>query len=319
LKAIRIHAFGDESALRYEDVPDPEIGPGDVLIRMRASALNRGDLGQREGSYAPNRRLPAIIGWDVAGVIEQVGAEVTDRRVGDRVVVLVPRGGYAELVAAPAAKTVPIPDNVTDEEAASLPSAYLTAWYPMTVVSPVRSGETALVQAGASGVGVAGIEIGKYLGARVIATAGSEAKLQFCRDYGADHAIEYQTQDFVEETLRLTDGRGVDFVLEQVGGDVLSRSVACLAPGGRLITVGNTVRQTATIDPFLLLRKSLTLRGYFLPGEPDQPGGLKQVIDLVTAGKLRTAVDQVFPLAEAAAAHRHLAERQNLGKVLLRP
>ena len=286
---------------------------------MRAAALNRGDLGQRAGSYAPNRRLPAIIGWDVAGVIEQVGAEVTDRQVGQRVVVLVPRGGYAELVRAPAAITVPLPDNVTFEEAASLPSAYLTAWYPLVQVSPVRPGETVLVQAGASGVGVAGIQIGKYLGATVIATAGSDAKVRFCLDYAADHAINYQTHDFVEEVLRITGGRGVDFVLEQVGGDVLSRSISCLAPHGRLITVGNTVHQSATIDPTELLRKSLTLRGYFLPGEPDQPGGLKQVVDLVAAGKLRNAVDRVFPLAEAAAAHRYLAERQNLGKLLLRP
>ncbi len=319
MKAVRIHAFGDESALRYEDSPDPEIGPQDVLIRMRAAALNRGDLGQRAGSYAANRRLPATIGWDVAGVIEAVGAEVTDRRVGDRVVVLVPRGGYAELVRAPARITVPIPDSISDEDAASLPVAFLTAWYPLVKIAPVRPGETVLVQAGASGVGLAGIQIARYLGARVIATAGSDQKVEFCRELGAEQATNYQTQDFVEEALAGTGGRGVDFVLEQVGGEVLARSLHCLAFNGRLITVGNTVHQDATIDPHLLLRSNLTLRGFFLPAEPDQAGELRQVVELVAAGKLRTVVDRVFRLAEAAEAHRYLAERRNLGKVLLRP
>lgn len=319
MKAVRIHAFGDESALTYEEVPDPVIGPREVLIRMRFSALNRGDLGQRSGSYAAGRRLPATIGWDVAGVIEAAGEEVADRRPGDRVVVLVPRGGYAELIGAPAAKTVPIPAGVSDEEAAALPSAYLTAWYPLVEVFPVRSGETVLIQAGASGVGMAGIQIAKHLGARVIATAGSAEKVAFCRTLGADAAIDYQSEDFVERTLALTDGRGVDFVLEQVGGDVFARGAACLARLGRLVTVGNTVHQPATIDPSLLLQKSLTLRGYHLPSEPDQPGGLARVVALVATGAFRPVVDRVFPLTEAAAAHRYLAGRRNLGKVLLRP
>lgn len=319
MKAVRIHEFGDESVLRYEDVPDPPLGPQDVLIRVGAAAINRGDLAQRAGSYAANRRMPAIIGWDVAGTVAAVGADVTNRKVGDRVCVLVPRGAYAEFVAAPATITVPVPDNLSDEEAASLPVAFLTAWYPLVQVSPVRAGETVLVQAGASGVGLAGIQIAKYLGATVIATAGGPEKVRFCREIGADYAIDYLAADFVDETRRLTNGRGVDFVLEQVGGDVLARSLLCLAQNGRVVTVGNTVHQPSTIDSSELLRKNGTLRGYFLPAEPDQPGELAKVLELVSKGELRTVIDKVFPLAEAPAAHRYLGDRRNIGKVLLKP
>lgn len=320
MKAARIHEFGAEDVLRYEDVPAPVPGPGQVLVRVRAAGINRGDLGRRSGTYRGGGvELPLIIGWDIAGTVEALGPGVNAPMPGTRVVARIPQGGYAELAVVPATWAIPIPEGVSFEQAASLPVAYLTSWFALKHQGALKPGETCLVQAAASGVGVAGVQIAKATGARVYATASSEEKLALARRLGADVAIDYTTTDFVDVVQKDTDGRGVDVVLESVGGDVLSRSVEALAPFGRLVCVGNSSRQPAPADLTQLLAKRIRLFGFYLGAEQGTGPALAELLALVAAGKIEAVIDRTFPLAQAAAAHRYVADRSNLGKVLLIP
>lgn len=319
MKAAIIHEFGAEDVLRYEDVPDPSPGPGRLLVRVRAAGINRGDLGRRMGTYAGPIELPLIIGWDIAGTVEALGPGVSGPPLGTRVVARVAWGGYAEHATANAAESVPIPDGVTFEQAAALPVAYLTAWFALKHQGALQAGQTCLVQAAASGVGVAGIQIAKDAGARVFATASTEEKLALGRRLGADVVINYTTTDFVEAVQKETGGRGVDVVLESVGGDVLTRSVAALAPFGRLVSVGNSARAPSPTDLTQLLSRRLALFGFYLGGEEGVPQALAELLDRVAAGRIEAVIDRTFPLAQAAAAHRYVAQRNNMGKVLLIP
>jgi len=319
VKAAVVHEFGAEEVLRYEDVSDPTPAPDEVLIRVRAAGINRGDLGRRMGTYAAAVALPFIIGWDIAGTVASAGQDVTGFRPGDRVVARVPQGGYAELAAAPAHQTVKIPAGVSFEQAAALPVAYLTSWFALKHQGALQPGETCLVQAAASGVGVAGIQIAKAMGARVLTTASTEKKLELGRRLGADVAINYTTTDFVEVVQRETDRRGVDVVLESVGGDVLTRSVTALAQFGRLVSVGNSSRSPAPTDLAQLLGKRISLFGFYLGAEHGVPKALAELLDMVAAGTIEAVLDRSFPLRDAAEAHRYVASRGNMGKVLLIP
>ncbi|MHB8575259.1 MAG: quinone oxidoreductase family protein [Dehalococcoidia bacterium] len=319
MKAAIIHEFGSEDVLCYEDVPDPAPATGEVLIRVRAAAINRGDLGRRMGTYPAGVPLPFIIGWDIAGTVEAAGAGVSELASGTRVVARIPQGGYAELAVAPAAQTVPLPEGVSFEQAAALPVAYLTAWFALKHQGALKAGETCLVQAAASGVGVAGIQIAKAMGARVLTTASTEAKLALGRRLGAEVAINYTTTDFVEVVRTETGGRGVDVVLESVGGDVLVRSVTALAPFGRLVSVGNSARAASPTDLTQLLSKRISLFGFYLGGETGISEALAELLEMVADGRVEAVLDKHFPLREAAAAHRYVAGRSNLGKVLLIP
>jgi NADPH2:quinone reductase len=319
MKAAVVHEFGPEDVLRYEDVPDPTPGPNEVLIRVCAAAINRGDLGRRMGVYPAGVSLPLIIGWDIAGTVEALGEGAAGPPPGTRVVARIPQGGYAELAAARASETVPLPDGVTFEQAAALPVAYLTAWFALKHQGALQAGETCLVQAAASGVGVAGIQIAKQMGARVFTTASTAAKLDLGKRLGADVLINYTTDDFVEVVRNETDGRGVDVVLESVGGEVLTRSVTALAMFGRLVSVGNSSRSPSPTDLTQLLAKRIALHGFYLGGERGVPEALAEMVEMVAAGTLDAVIDRSFPLAEAAEAHRYVARRDNLGKVLLIP
>ena len=259
------------------------------------------------------------MGWDIAGTVEASGPGVSDPARGARVVARIAQGGYAELAVAPAAHAVPISDGVSFEQAAALPVAYETAWFALTRYAALREGETCLVQAGASGVGVAAIQIASNIGARVLTTASSEEKLALARRLGAEVAINYTTTDFVEVVLQETDGRGVDVVLGSVGGEVLTRSVAALAQFGRLVSVGNSSRAPAPADLADLMRKRVSLFGFTLMSERGHREALAELLELVAAGKIEAVIDRTFPLQDAAAAHRHVASRANLGKVLLIP
>lgn len=324
MKAIRIHEFGDESVLRYEDAPDPVIGPDEVLVTVRAAALNRGDLGRRS-RQGQNVSLPFIIGWDIAGDVVSVGAAVSGLAPGDRVVSLLPSGGYAELAAAPAGLTVRLPDSVTFEQAASLPVAYLTAWIGLLDTCALKAGETCLVQAASSGVGMAGVQIAKRVGGAgiVITTAGSDEKIERAKALGADYAVNYTTSDFLAETMRLTGDRGVDVVLEVVGGDVFSRSQQALAEGGRMVSAGRSSGGAPAVDEDLAARKHQVVVTTWGPmgGASDQvrADALRRIVDLVADGTLHVVVDRVFPLSQTADAHRYLAGRKQFGKVLLAP
>jgi len=248
VKAAVVHEFGAEEVLRYEDVSDPTPAPDEVLIRVRAAGINRGDLGRRMGTYAAAVALPFIIGWDIAGTVASAGQDVTGFRPGDRVVARVPQGGYAELAAAPAHQTVKIPAGVSFEQAAALPVAYLTSWFALKHQGALQPGETCLVQAAASGVGVAGIQIAKAMGARVLTTASTEKKLELGRRLGADVAINYTTTDFVEVVQRETDRRGVDVVLESG------------ASGRAVVPSGASTGQFEAVE----LRQTLSHHGHVL-------------------------------------------------------
>ena len=325
MKAAVIHELGAEEVFHYEDVEDPQPGPRQVLLRVKAASINRGDLGRREGSYrgvTAGAKLPLILGWDVAGVIESVGAEVRDRHAGQRVAATLASGGYAELAAVSPRGTVPFPDSLSFEEAASIPIVFLTSWFALLKVAELQQGETALVHSAGSGVGMAGIQVAKYAGARVITTSSSQEKLERARELGADEGINYREQDVLERVTALTDGNGVNVALDGVGGDNLSKSIECLAPLGRLVTVGNTSQSDTTIDPGLLFQRTLTIHGFTLAGQMVRGGvmpELARIMDLFGEGRFRTVVDRVFPLSEASEAHRYVAQGGQFGKVVLRP
>jgi NADPH2:quinone reductase len=265
-------------------------------------------------------KYPLIIGWDIAGEIESVGSKVEDRGVGERVVALIPQGGYAELAVASSKAVVPLPDNVSFDEAAALPVAYLTAWYALRRRARLRAGEVALIQAGASGVGVAGIQIARNRRATVIATAGSEDKVAFCtKILGAHHAINYRQQDFVQEVQHITHGEGANVVLESVGGETLVKSLDVLAQFGRLVSVGNSSRQRATMDATAFLGKRGQMEGFSLLVQPDLPKELANLVQEVSKGRVKAIIDKTVPLSEAAAAHRYVGDRLNIGKVILHP
>jgi NADPH:quinone reductase-like Zn-dependent oxidoreductase len=324
MKAAVINEYGDEGVLSYQDMPDPVIGPDEVLIRVRAASINRGDFGRRAGFFQAGQ-TPLVIGWDIAGDIEAAGANVTTLRPGQRVVSQVMGGGYAELAAAPANATVPLPDGIGYEEAASLPVAWLTAWIALLDTAALKPGETALVQSVSSGVGMAGVQIAKHVGGAgiVFTTAGSDEKCRRGLELGADYAVNYSSGDFLAEVMARTNGRGVDVALDMIGGETFAKAQQALAEGGRLVSVGRAGGQAPEVDQALAERKHQTITTGWLvftikPRE-ELSADLAKIMDAIVARKLNPVIDRVFPLSDAAEAHRYIAGRNQFGKVLLRP
>jgi NADPH2:quinone reductase len=324
MKAAVINEYGDESVLTYQDMPDPEIGADEVLIRVRAASINRGDFGRRAGFFQAGQ-TPLIIGWDIAGDIVETGANVTNLRAGQRVVSQVMGGGYAELAAAPANATVALPEGIGYEEAASLPVAWLTAWIALLDTAALKPGDTALVQSVSSGVGMAGVQIAKHVGGAglVFTTAGSDEKCRRGLQLGADYAINYSTSDFLAEVMAKTNGRGVDVALDMIGGDTFAKTQQALAEGGRLVSVGRASGSQPVVDEALARRKNQTVTTSWLvftikPRE-ELSADLAKIMDAIVAKKLDPVIDRVFPLSDAAEAHRYIAGRNQFGKVLLRP
>jgi len=322
VKAVVMEQHGGPEVLHLRDVPEPTLLPAQVLVEVRAAGVNRGDLQRREAPGEEPVPLPLIIGWEVAGVVRATGEFIQHVQPGDRVVAMMTSGGYAELAASVGLATLPIPDSLSFEEAAGIPVAYLTAWFALVRRAALRGGETALIQAAGAGVGTAGVQIARLRGARVIATAGSDEKLARIRDLGANETINYRNTDFAQAVRQLTGGRGVDVVLESVGGETLIRSVELLAPGGRLVSVGNSSARSGFIDSSLLMEKDVSLMGFYLGAELMRSGAIDEfakVVDLCARGELKVIIDRVLPLAEAAQAHRVLEDRANFGKVILHP
>jgi NADPH:quinone reductase-like Zn-dependent oxidoreductase len=342
MKAVTIRAHGGLDALREEVLPDPEAGPGRVVVRVKAVALNHLDVWVRRGWPGLKLAFPHVLGSDVSGVVEAVGPGAAGVAVGDEVVlnpglscgrcaaclagddVLCPAyailgehvaGGYAEKVSAPAQNVLPKPRNLSFDEAACVPLTFLTAWHALVARAQVRLGETVLVHAAGSGVGSAAVQIAKLLGATVIATAGSDAKCERARALGADHAVNYATADFLAEVRRLTGKRGVDVVFEHVGKATWERSLLALTRGGRLVTVGATTGFDPPTDLRHVFYRSLSVLGSTMGSK----GELFRVLALVEAGKLRPVLDRVLPLAEAGAAQKLLEDRQQFGKIVLNP
>ena len=322
MKAVYFEKAGKEDVLIYGEVPDPKIGPRQVLIRVKAIGINRKELMARE--RGPAAGAPFFIdGSEVAGIIEDIGSEVTDRRIGQRVVASVPAGGYVELLAVHRAGTVPLPDTLSFEEGASIPNVFLTGWYALVKLARIEPGESVLVQAAGSGVGMAAIQIAKHFGCKVITTAGSGEKVAKARQLGADMAINYQEEDFVPEVMAFTDGHGANVCQECVGGEVLIKSIQALAPLGRLVDVGNASQSPDPPDLIRRLGTKNVLFSRFSMPNAFRAGGvmeeLAKIVELCAQGKLKILVDRIFPLEEAAAAHRYLEDRKQFGKLVLVP
>ncbi|WP_038208714.1 NAD(P)H-quinone oxidoreductase [Xenophilus azovorans] len=326
MKAIEIASYGAPEVLRLAERPDPAPGAGELLIRVRASGVNRPDVLQRTGNYPVPPGASDLPGLEVAGEIvagdEQALAEA-GLRVGDRVCALVAGGGYAELCVAPVAQCLPVPQGLSDVEAASLPETFFTVWSNVFDRGRLQRGEVLLVQGGTSGIGVTAIQLGKAFGATVIATAGSEEKCAACLKLGADHAVNYRTADFAEEARRRTEGRGVDVILDMVAGDYVKREVECLAEDGRLVIIAVQGGTRAEFNAGLVLRRRLAITGSTLRPRPIAfKGGIarslrEHVWPLLAAGTVRPVIHSTLPAAQAADAHRLMESNQHIGKIVL--
>ncbi|MBI3964071.1 MAG: zinc-binding dehydrogenase [Chloroflexi bacterium] len=342
MKAAQFHEYGGPEVLRYEDTADPVPLPSEALIRVRACGVNHVDLDHRAGTSRYPHRFPHILGYEMAGEVLQAAADGSGPAVGTPVLVpfLVPcrhcelcetgrdnlcpnaqrfgsnrPGGYAELTAAPAKELLPLPAGLSYEEAAALQLAFGTAWHMLLTRGRLRAGETVLVNAAGSGIGSAAVQIAKLAGARVIATAGSDAKLAAARDLGADEAVNYRESGWAAEIRRLTGGRGVDLVFEHVGGEIFTESLDALALDGRIAICGAHAGEVVSLDLIALFRLQAQLIGSRVYNSAE----LKTLLALVAAGKLRPVVFKAIPLAEAAEAHRLLDRREQFGKVVLVP
>jgi len=322
MKAAVIYENGPPDVLRYEDVPDPECPDGCVLIDVEAISIEGGDLLARAGSPPPS--VPHIVGYLAAGTVAEVGAGVENRAVGDRIVTLNMSGSHASKRAVPAMTTWPIPDGLEADVAACIPVAFGTAQECLFTAGNLQAGQTALIHAGAGGVGMAAIQLAKQAGATVISTASSDGKLERLKELGLDHGINYADQSFAELTRELTDGRGADVILDSVGGSNLVDSIGALAYRGTLVSVGLAARAGSSIEARDLWEKNNALRGVFLGGVllaeyPRAHAMIADLIERVGAGELRVEIDRTFPLAEATAAHAYIESRQAFGRVVMRP
>jgi NADPH2:quinone reductase len=320
MKAAVYYKTGDPDVLRYEDVPDPTCGPGDVVVRVEAISIEGGDTLNRAGGEMP--AVPHVVGYQCAGTVIEVGRDVHDRQVGQRVVATMLWGSHAELAAVPAVLTWPVPHGADVHAVACVPIAFGTADDCLFEFGRLQPGETVLIQAGAGGVGLAAIQLAARAGATVLATASSDDRLGALREFGLDHGINYARDDWVAAVRAATGGRGVDLVVDSVGGAVLEGSVQCLAYRGRAVTVGNAGRDPRPFDISVLSMGNQSLTGVFLGAEITTPRARAMVarhIDDVAAGDLRVVVDRTYPLSEAAAAHAHIESRRAVGRVVLIP
>lgn len=316
--------WGEPSSLDYADVADPVPGPGEVLIDVRASGCNFLDLLMVQGTYQVKPPLPFSPGVEIAGVISSLGADVSGLRVGQRVFALVRWGGYAERAAALAARTYALPDFMSFEEGAAFGLVYQTSWVALVRRARLAAGETLLVHGAAGGVGLSAIHLGKTLGARVLATAGSAEKLAVARAAGADVVIDYRTEDWVERVRQATDGRGADVIYDPVGGDVFDGSTRCVAFEGRILVIGFAGGRIAEIATNRVLLKNISIVGVYWGVYNDRSpetvrGWMSELTGLVGAGRFRPVIFETYPLPRAADALAALSGRKSYGKVVLVP
>ncbi|ROT33527.1 NAD(P)H-quinone oxidoreductase [Micromonospora sp. HM5-17] len=321
MRAITIPEPGGPDALVWADVPDPSPGSDEVVIDVRASAVNRADVLQRQGHYPPPAGAPPYPGLECAGVISALGSDVTGWEVGQPVCALLSGGGYAERVAVPAGQLLPVPAGVDLVDAAALPEVACTVWSNVVQLARLGISETLLVHGGGSGIGTFAIQLGAALGATVLVTARAD-KHDRLRELGAAHAIDYTTEDFVEATKRLTDGRGADVILDIMGGSYLGRNVTALATGGRLVVIGLQGGRKGELNVAELLAKRGSVTATALRSRPAAEkaaivrGVREEVWPLVESGAIRPIIHRRLPMAEAAEAHR-IMESSHIGKVLL--
>ena len=326
MQAVEIRGYGAPEVLQLGERPVPVAGPGEVLIRVSASGVNRPDVLQRTGNYPVPPGASDIPGLEVAGVIEAGDAaalQAAGLKVGDRVCALVAGGGCARWCVAPAAQCLPVPAGLSDLEAAGLPETFFTVWSNVFDRGRLQPGETLLIQGGTSGIGVTAIQMAKAMGATVIATAGSDDKCTACLKLGADHAINYRTQDFAAVARELTGGQGVNVILDMVAGSYVAREVECLAEDGRLVIIAVQGGIEAGFNAGLVLRRRLTITGSTLRPRPVAfkaaiAQSLRQhVWPLLESGRIRPVIHQVFKPAEAAQAHTLMESNTHIGKLML--
>ena len=340
MNAVRFHSHGGPEVLRFEQAPDPELRPGTVIVRVRACALNHLDLWQRNGLDRVTIPMPHISGADIAGEIASVADDVRDWEVGQRVMLqpglscgrcakclagednYCPRydvlgyqsaGGYAELVAVPAANLIALPDHIGDVEAAAFPLAFLTAWQMLFTRAQLKAGDSVLVLAAGSGVGQAAIQLARVCHARVIATAGGQAKLARAKEIGAADVIDHYEEDVVKRVREITANRGVDIVVEHVGTATWDKSLRCLARGGRVVTCGATTGHQSSLDLRHLFARQLSILGSYMGAKPE----LLQAADLFFRGLIKSHVDSTFPLTAARDAQMKLERSEQFGKIVL--
>jgi NADPH:quinone reductase-like Zn-dependent oxidoreductase len=341
LKAVRFHENGGIEKLRYEDAPDPSIVETEVLVRVRACALNHLDIWARQGTRSERVPMPHISGSDIAGQIAETGKLMKDHDTGEKVLVAPgiscgvceyctsgwdslctsykiigyeTQGGYAEYVAVPGENILPIPDGLDFEQASSVPLVFLTAWHMLVSRAHVAPGETVLVWAGGSGVGSAAIQVARVLGAKVIATVGSEDKKEKAKGLGAEYVINHRSQDVPEEVKKMTNGKKVNVVFDHVGTATWEKSMRSMAPGGRLVNCGVTSGGKAEVDIRYVFVSQFSLLGSYMGGR----GELLQVLKFFEDGGLKPVVDSIFPLKDAGKAQERMEKSQHFGKIILR-
>lgn len=322
MKAIGVHGDRNNPVLEWEEAEDVECGPGEVLVAVRATAVNRADLSQARGNYPPPAGASPILGLEMAGVIHEVGRNVEGWRPGDRVCALLPGGGYAERVAVPSGMLLRLPDHWSFAQGAAVPEVWYTAYINLFDEGQLRAGETALIHAGASGVGTAAIQMAVEAGARAIVTVGSNAKASFCRELGAV-AINYKTQEFLAEVMAATDGEGVDLILDPVGGAYLASNISALRRFGRLVNIGLLSGAKGELHMGQVLGKRLRIIGSTLRARPvAEKIAITQrfaaeVMPKLASGRLRPIIDTTFAITEAQSAHEYVLANRNIGKVIL--
>ncbi len=325
MRAVVITEPGGPEVLRWLEVPDPVPGPGEVVIDVAASGVNRADLMQREGRYPPPPGAPPYPGLECSGRVRAVGDGVTGWRPGDEVCALLTGGGYAEQVVVPAGQVLPVPARVDVAAAAAFPETACTVYSNVFQLAGLAAGETLLVHGGSSGIGTMAIQLGKAFGARVACTAGSPEKLARCRELGADVTINYRDEDFVAALRDATGGSGADVILDIMGASYLARNLAALATGGRLVIIGRQGGSRAEIDLGVLQGKRASVHATTLRARPvnEKAAVVAAVRDhvwpLIDAGKVAAFIDRELPMSQAAQAHRVMAASEHIGKILLRP
>ncbi len=325
MKAIIITEPGGPEVLDWQETADPIVAPTELLVRVHTSGVNRADLLQRRGLYPPPPGASPILGMEMAGEITAVGSECGPGwEPGQRVMALLGGGGYAEQVAVPAVLAMPVPPNLSFEEAGAIPEAFLTAYLNLFRLGNLQPGETVLIHAGGSGVGTAAIQLAREAGAQVMVTAGSDEKLARCQELGATGLINYKHGSFAAKIKELTGGQGVNLILDFIGADYFEANIASLALGGRLVLIGQLSGGKTEIDLGQIMRRRLhvtgtTLRARSLEDKADLTRGLSELaLSRFGDGRLKPVVDRVFPMAEAAQAHRYMETNANFGKIMLR-
>ena len=323
MTAVEIRGKGGPEVLVPATLPTPRPGPGQILVQVAAAGVNRPDVLQRAGLYPPPKEHSQLPGLEVAGRVAAVGGDVTRWVVGDTVMALVNGGGYAQFCLAEETAALPIPGSLSMIEASGMPETFFTVWHNVFERGALKPGEWFLIHGGTSGIGTTAIQLAKAFGAQVIATAGSGAKCQVCRDLGADVAVDYRSEDFVEKVKAATGGRGADVILDMVGGDYIERNITAAAEDGRIVQIAFLNGPIAKVNFTRLMIKRLTLTGSTLrPRTRAVKAGIaraleERVLPLLACGAVRVVMDQTFPLAEAAAAHRRMEGGTHIGKIVL--